>query len=169
MVELNGNLNDSLTKGTFFFKKFHYDFDTLQASGFSIQNKGTDAMHQTLFHLSANRMHWQTDSIHAIVWHFDQNFIRRKGGNSAYFSKDDQYLISGILNGTTSNGTPFQTTVNAGNELNDNYHCAWLTTGTTLMTIQGFESAQILSPPQGSCINTYQFWINGNRFDNLIE
>ncbi len=169
VVELDGNLNDSLTKGAFFFHQFHYDFDTLKATEFSIQNRGTDAMHQTLFHVSAHQMRWQIDSTQVIVWNFNQNYLRQKGGNSAYFSKDDQYLISGTLDGTTTNGTSFQTTVNAGNELNDNYHCAWLTTGTVLMSIQGFESAQLLFPPQGSCISRYQLWISGNRFDNPIE
>ncbi len=168
-INLNGSLEDSLTKGIFIFQNFHYEFDTIKTDSLEIQNIGKNAQGNTQFHIKALKMQWEVDSTHVISWNFDQIFERIKMKNSIFYNNNEKFLIYGKLTGKSSTNIAFTATNDVGNEIVLNCNCAWLQNGKIKFEVQNFNNAQILFPAENNCSNRYELWIDDNRFDKSIE
>lgn len=160
-VNLDGDIHDSLTSGEFVFKHFHYEFDSLSAENLLIVNNGFDETHNLLFDISAGKMKWNTDSVHSVVWSFQQTY--RQNNN-------ESFSIWGQFSGTAQSGINFQVTNDKETAIIASGDCAWIKNGQMEFSWGNQENrAQILFPDSTSCQNVYHLIINDLRFDKAIE
>ncbi len=162
-VALDGPASDSGVSGSISLIHFHYEFDSLRATGFRMYNLGKLESGNRAFRFSADSMIWQVDTNKLITWRFDQIYEQLGAGI------DSGFLISGNFTGQATNRYSFSAAIADSARLADYAGCAWLKNGTVIITASGLQNSGMLFPPDDQCINYYQFWIDDNRFDGAIE
>ncbi len=161
-VNLDGNINDSATTGEFVFENFHYEFDSLRVENLTIKNAGLNDSLYPVFHISAERIKWNADSVHVITWAFEQTYEQKNHGK--------EFLIWGEFSGTAKSGINFRVSNMQETAITTGYNCAWLKNGEMDFYWGAPENrAQIMFPDSAECRNVYSLFVNDLRFDKAIE
>ncbi len=162
-IALDGPVSDSGVSGSINLVNFHYEFDSLKAINFRFKNEGTGSNGNRIYRFSADSLIWEVDTNRTISWQFDQLY-EQKSDNI-----DSGFIISGNLNGISYYNISFSAVIADSSRLFDNMDCNWLKDGIVYLSYSDVQNSQMLFPPDNMCMNYYQYIINDNRFDGLIE
>ncbi len=157
---------DSLAVIRLVFDDFKYDEDTISVSDMTITNLGKiDGVNDSYSIKAQSVQRIYSYKPGGTLFKMDQTFIRHKDPSSIYHIPKDQFEVSGIISGISSNNEKYTANLNEEEYLINQFSCAWAKLGPAILSFdsQPYE-AFILFPGADTCMNTYLVDIEGNSF-----
>ncbi len=159
---------DSLAIINFTFDEFRYDGDTIIVNGMTVTNQGkADGLHDTYIIKAQSVLRLYSDSLGGgTSFDMNQTFILLKDSATIYHSPEDKFIISGTINGVSSENYDYAARIETGEYILDEFACRWAKLGPALLTFESLPYGSfILFPGADNCANKYSVDIEGNRFD----
>lgn len=166
------SFQDPEVKVDFVFTDFSFDKDTLYVTDLVVQHMGKVDGANDHFSVTAEMIdRYYTDSTGILQFSMDQLFVRHKDPTTIYTSMDDQFIVSGKMNGITRSLLDFEANILPDtSSLLNSFSCTWLREGVTQVDTEGFSyPAYALFPDQDTCQNQYLIMINDNPFPYPID
>ena len=165
---------DSLAVVDFSFHSFDYDFDSINATNFSLTNMGNNADDNYLFSVSITNFYRKFhDTTGIITYQLQQDFIRTKDISSPYYTDNDFFSISGNLSGIARNGKSYTSIISDTNNLTNSFSCQWLIDGTSEINLPESDNftniATVNFSNSGTCRNQYSIVINGSLLTKAFD
>lgn len=154
-----------------FFYDFQYNHDTINVKNMLINHLGrVDGVNEH-FQVSCEQVeNIYADTSGVSLFSFDEGFVMYKDQSTIYTSPEDEFSISGMLNGTSKNSVIFNSLVDPDSLLLNNFSCNWLNTGKVDISVDQFNyDAHVYFSEKDTCQNQYLILINDNPFPYPID
>lgn len=157
---------DSLAVINLEFSQFEYDEDAINVKSLSVTNSGRiDGVNYTYHIMAESIQRTYADSTGMTRFNMDQTLLQLKDPSTIFHSPEDQFEITGVINGISSTNHSYTANISEQEYLLNQFSCNWFKLGPAILNFesQTYE-AFILFPGADTCINRYAVGIDDNPF-----